>query len=67
MKKNFILLICLLMSVLVFSSCGKKYECEGCGVKTSKMYYDMDGDISYCEDCAREYWAPFDYENFRVK
>lgn len=55
------------MSVIFLAACGKEYECRKCDVKTSKIYYNYDGDIAYCEDCAREYWAPFDYKTYRVK
>ena len=54
---------------LSLTACGKKYTCSECGTKTNKAYYDMSGDIDYvlCEDCARSYWMPLDYTQYRVK
>lgn len=42
-------------------------ECDRCG-KTyhGGGYYDsLNTDTVMCEDCAREYYAPFDYKTFR--
>ena len=42
-------------------------ECDRCG-KTyhGSGYYDsLDTNTVMCEDCAREYYAPFDYKAFR--
>ena len=66
MKKIF-LFFCLIMSILLLSSCGKQYECEDCTKKTSKVYYDYHGNSYLCEECARQEWAPFDYKIHRVK
>ncbi len=68
MKKIVALLLALVMA-LSLAACGKKYTCSECGTKTNKAYYDMSGDIDYvlCEDCARSYWMPLDYTQYRVK
>lgn len=46
---------------------GKRYTCSRCETSTHKIYYDLDGQPELCEDCAKDYWAPFDYEKYRVK
>lgn len=68
MKKIVILALALLMMTLTLTSCGS-YTCYECGKTTSKAYYDYSGEKEYvlCEDCARTYWAPYDYKDFRVK
>ena len=68
MKKLVALLLALVMA-LSLTACGKKYTCSECGTKTNKAYYDMSGDLDYvlCEDCARSYWMPLDYTQYRVK
>ena len=68
MKKIVILVLTLLMMVLMLTSCGA-YTCYECGKTVSKAYYDYSGDKEYvlCEDCARSYWMPLNYKDFRVK
>ncbi len=64
MKK--IIAVCLLLvSVLSLASCGKKYTCVECDKQVGTIYVDIDGDPSYCKDCAREYWMPLDYTQFK--
>lgn len=60
------IVITCLLSVL----CGcKSYTCYDCGKNTHKAYYDASANEEsvLCEDCAREWWMPFPYENYRVK
>ena len=68
MKKIFIIFIGTVL-LLTLSSCGKEYTCNECGETTRKAYYDMAAieEQVMCEDCARQYWMPLDYENYRVK
>lgn len=68
MKKLLVTLLCVLQ-ILMLCACGTEYTCLVCGKKTKKAYYDVGGTkvAVMCEDCAEEYWAPLDYENFRVK
>lgn len=51
-----------------FCSCGPTYTCSRCGASTSNVYYDMSSsrESVMCEDCAREYWMPLDYQNYKV-
>jgi hypothetical protein len=52
---------------IVFFNAGKHtWTCDHCG-KTwyGTAYYD-DEDRILCADCAREYWMPMDYENYRI-
>lgn len=57
-----------LMSVLLFflSGCTKSFVCESCGQTSSgEAFYGMGGNEVMCEDCARSYWMPFDYEQYQ--
>ena len=68
--KNPILLLTLALAVMLcLSACGKKYTCYQCGTETGKAYYDYNANKEsvLCEDCARSYWMPLDYSNYRVK
>lgn len=68
-KKTTILLVISLLLTLALSACGEAYTCYLCEKTTSKAYYGLVMDKNYvmCEDCAMEYWHPFDYRNYRVK
>jgi len=67
MKRKVIVMTVLGISLLI-SACGR-YTCENCEKSTNKAYYTMSNreEFVLCEDCAREYWMPFDYKDFRVK
>ena len=65
--KKITLLFITMVCLTIFTSCGKRYVCIGCDRTTSTIYYDIDGEASYCEDCAKEYWIPFDYKEYQVK
>lgn len=69
MKKKWISLLVFLLALSLLCGCGKKYTCAECGKESSKAYYEMHCDPEYlmCEDCARIYWMPLNYENYRVK
>lgn len=69
MKKIILLIGVLILGVCALTSCGQKYTCHSCDKTVSTAYYDMKADLDYvlCEDCAREYWMPFDYKTYRVK
>lgn len=44
-----------------------RYTCSRCGKTVTKAYYDpWDSDSYFCEDCARDYYAPFPIESYRV-
>ena len=64
--KRFLALLLVALLLVTLVACGS-YTCYDCGKTTSKAYYSMDEDRALCEDCARSYWAPFDYESFRIK
>ncbi len=60
-------IIAALVTVACFlSACGSNYVCTECDKTISKAYYDLNGDY-LCKDCAKEYWIPLDYEDYRVK
>lgn len=69
MKKFIGIILVIGVLVCVLCGCGKSYICYDCGKTTSKAYYNMDAKIErvMCEDCAREYWMPMPYQNYRVK
>ena len=71
MKKNhrrLIAAVLLVVMLLCLTACGKEYQCSRCDKMTTKAYYDpVDADEYFCEQCAREYFAPFPIEGFRVK
>lgn len=57
--------VVVLLAVIFWVATAK--ECDRCG-KTyhGSGYYDsLDTNTVMCEDCAREYYAPFDYKAFR--
>lgn len=69
MKKKLVVLGCGILVMLSLAGYGESYTCAVCGTETREAYYDADGDIEYpmCKDCARDYWAPLPYTNFRIK
>lgn len=70
MKKKITAIILITVFVMMFTGCGIGiYTCAKCDATTMKAYYDMssDPDRVMCEDCARTYWMPLPYENYRVK
>ena len=68
MKKKVTALVLVLVLIMSFAGCGS-YTCIKCDATTTKAYYDMSADKNrvMCEECARKYWTPFPYENYRVK
>ena len=68
MKKLAVLFVSATLVLSFLSACGKEYICNECGKTTSKAYYDLATieEQVMCEDCARRYWMPLDYENYRV-
>lgn len=67
MRKTIFLGSIMMCAIFVLGGCGQKYMCRECEKAVRTIYYDIDGDAAYCEDCAKEYWAPFDYNEYRVK
>ena len=69
MKKIILTVVSVLVLALLLCSCGSTYTCCRCGDETTKAYYQMNADKNnvMCEDCARSYWMPLDYESKRVK
>lgn len=75
MNKNLYLIswIVLIISAVILMvgliGCGKTYVCYECEESTTKAYYDLDAKVEkvLCEECARDYWMPLPYQNYRVK
>ena len=66
MKKLKFVAIMLVVATFL-CGCGATYECSRCKDKVSEAYYDPFNDGKYfCEDCARDYFAPFPYKNYKV-
>ena len=70
MKKSTVRIIALVLAMLTCLGCGCGkvfYTCGKCNKTTMDAYYDpFDSDRFFCEDCAREYFAPFPYKNYSV-
>lgn len=70
MKKKLVSVM-VSLSILFCTACGagKSYTCSECGETTTDAYYTYYAteDEVLCEDCARKYWMPLPYENYKVK
>lgn len=51
----------------LFSCSARAFTCDYCGKTAYTAYQTLSGDSRICKECAVEYWAPFDVENFKVK
>lgn len=67
MKKRVLCLAALAIGlVLILAACGQSWTCDECGKSwTGTAYYDYSGDGTLCEDCARTYWMPLPYQNYK--
>ena len=58
---------CIIAAVVVIYMQKPKYKCDGCGKIVGTAYYDpFAKGTALCEDCAREYFAPFDYSAYII-
>lgn len=65
MKKTICILLVLCMW-LCLSACSKSWLCDQCGkLFRGDAYYDYTGELTLCEDCARTYWMPLPYKNYK--
>lgn len=65
MKLKFLIPLALLLIGLL-AACGKSWTCDQCGKDfQGTAYYDYSGDGTLCEDCARSYWMPLPYKNYK--
>ena len=64
--KRLIKIIVAVTLLICMAGCGTKYECSRCDTSTREAYYDMSGNYM-CADCAREYWVPLSYKNYKVE
>ena len=70
MRKKVTAIILMVAFLMSMAGCGVGlYTCYKCNSTTTKAYYDTSADSKsvLCEDCARKYWMPFPYQNYRVK
>lgn len=70
MKKRFpaiITMLLVLVSLLaLLSGCGQAWTCDECGKEFfGTAYYGFSGTETYCEDCAKDYWMPLPYQNYK--
>lgn len=66
MMKQFVVLLSALLLLLSLAACGRSWTCDQCGKQFSgDAYYDMTQEFTLCEDCARTYWMPFPYQNYK--
>ena len=65
MKKDiFVVLIC----ILILCGCGTTYTCARCKEEISEAYYDPFREGTYyCEECAKKYFAPLPYMEYKVE
>lgn len=64
--KRLVKIIVAVTLLICMAGCGTKYECSRCGASTREAYYNMSGNYM-CADCARDYWMPLPYKNYRVE
>lgn len=65
MKKVFALGLIVVTMAMLLVGCDSKV-CDDCDESFSgPAYYGIDGSEYLCKDCAKEYWAPLDYKNFK--
>lgn len=66
MLKKMIVLIFLSCSLFCLSACGKSWTCDQCGKDFhGDAYYDYSETMTLCADCARTYWMPLPYQNYK--
>ena len=64
-KRIFALVSLLIMVAALMTACGEDFVCDECEESFhGTSYYDVHGDGTMCADCAKEYWLPFDYEDY---
>ncbi|MBP3195928.1 MAG: zinc ribbon domain-containing protein [Butyrivibrio sp.] len=60
-------IVFVIIAIAISKANAPKYKCTVCGKTVKTAYYDpFDDDTIFCEDCAREYFAPFDYEMYKI-
>ncbi|MCI8850347.1 MAG: hypothetical protein HFE82_02205 [Erysipelotrichaceae bacterium] len=64
--KKLLLYVCVLCAALILNGCSS-HVCDRCGKKfTGSAYYiSKEPGSTICEDCARDYYDPFPYGNFK--
>ncbi len=63
-KISYIITAIFIIAV-AFMGCGKSFECYLCEKNATTAYYDIDGDF-ICKNCAKTYWLPFDYKDYKA-
>lgn len=66
-KKKALHIICFIMLALfLLTACGQQWTCDNCEKQfQGTAYVGYYGTETLCEDCARTYWAPFSYKDFK--
>lgn len=66
MKKFFCFSLVLIFTMIILAACGKDWTCDECGKSFhGDAYYDYTERMTLCEDCARTYWMPLPYQNYK--
>ena len=66
MKKIFCFGLVLILAMVMLAACGKDWTCDECGKNFhGDAYYDYTETMTLCKDCARTYWMPLPYQNYK--
>lgn len=66
MRKLIFTLLFTITLIATLTACGGKFTCNECDESFSgTSYYGMGGDETMCAECAKKYWVPLDYKNFK--
>lgn len=64
--RRFFAWMLVLALALSLAACGEKWTCDDCGKEFSgTAYYGYQTTETFCEDCARAYWMPLPYQNYK--
>ncbi len=66
-SKKLWLSVCLVaLALFLLNACGRQWTCDECETEfRGTAYTGYNGTETFCEDCARHYWAPFSYKDFK--
>lgn len=66
MKRICCFALTLILAIVMLTACGKNWTCDQCGKDFhGTAYYDYTETMTFCEDCARSYWMPLPYQNYK--
>lgn len=66
MRKAYYVILFIVLLSTILTACGKNWTCDQCGKDfRGTAYYDYTETMTLCEDCARTYWMPLPYQNYK--